>query len=249
MQSPGFSSMQSSRVRRRHVAPLGNAETAVAGRGRRARAERAPRVEMMSSGNMVTSSRPGFAGSSMIRNLYFPAISAGHANEANAAHVHHPRLNTCRPGELPATHHAVQDRVHVRPEPLAAADREGPVPLRLDRMTHVVVGIQHTAVMEAEERRAVLARVLVIGVDARTLREPPADLELQRVVVAGRAAVADIDVIHVRIHDKEIGWVGRRRPRCSTREIAVEVGGRIARLRLIRPMSASARCWSTSCPV
>ena len=91
--------------------------------------------------------------------------------------------------------------------PLAAADRDGPVPLHLDRVTHVVRGVQHTAVVEAEERRAVLVRVLVVGVHRQALREPPADFELHRVVVAERAAVGDGDGIH-RPDSRQRSWLG-----------------------------------------
>ena len=115
LQSPAFSSMHVSAVRRRHVAPLGNAQTAVAGRGRRARAERAPRVQDDVVGQHGHEAAARVRGIVDDPELVPSACNSSwrHANEANVAHVDHARLNACRTGELPAADHAVQDRVHV----------------------------------------------------------------------------------------------------------------------------------------
>ena len=83
-------------------------------------------------------------------------------------------------------------------EPLAAADRDRPVPLRLDRVADVRRWrSMRAAVAEAVERRSALERVLIVDVRLQSLRQPAAQLDLQRVVVAEGAAVGHVDVVHV----------------------------------------------------
>ena len=79
-------------------------------------------------------------------------------------------------------------------EPLPAADRHRPVPLRLDRVTDVAaVGLHHAAVVEAGNAEPPSMRVLIADVDRQPFRQPPPQLDLQRVVVAERAAVGHVD--------------------------------------------------------
>ena len=102
------------------------------------------------------------------------------------------RLDAAGAVELPAADDGVEHAVHVRAEAPAAADRDAPVPLHLDRVPHVGGRVHHAAVVQAEERRAALERVLVAAVDLEAARQPAPQLDLQRVVVAERLAVVDV---------------------------------------------------------
>ena len=121
-----------------------------------------------------------------------------------------------------------------------------PVGLELDRVTDRRVAGDgdigpRTAEAEAIELRAALERVLIVHVRGETVRQAPAQLELQRVVLAERAAVGDVGVVDVGVDDEEVRRVARGQCLIAARQVAVEIGRRGVRVRVRRRQAAGDR--------
>ena len=104
-----------------------------------------------------------------------------------------------------------------------------PVPLGLDRVAHVRDGIHHAPVVEPAKRRGPFERVLVASVDGESVRQPPAQLDLERVVVAVGAAVGDVDRVGIRVDDEVIARDAGRERQVAPRQVAVEIGRGVRR--------------------
>ncbi len=166
-----------------------------------------------------------------------------HADEPHVAEVLHGRLEAADARDAPAARQRVEDRVHVAAEPLAAAERQHPVRLELERVAdrgvagHRDVG-PRAAEAEAVELRSALERVLIVQVRGEALRQAAPQLELQRVVLAERAAVGHVGVVHVRVDDEEVRRVSSRLGLVSARQVVVQIRRRAVGVR-VRPGEAA----------
>ena len=125
----------------------------------------------------------------------------------------------------------------------------------------VASGLDVRPIVEAEERRAFLERVLIAAVERQAVREAAAQLDLQRVIDAERAAVSDADLVGMRIDDEEVGRQAGGDRVVAERQVVIEVAsrigvgvGRAGSSRCSRnwdsdwcgPGARRAWCWSTS---
>ncbi len=155
-QSPALQLDAAFAVGRRDVAALRDAQIRVAGLSRRAGLERPARVQ----DDVVREHRDDLP-ARVVRvrigddpeEVHLLQILRGHVDQPDVAEVDRPRLDSAGPGEVPVADDPVEDGIHVRAEPMSAADRNRPIPLHLDGMPDVVVGNQHAPVAEPLERR------------------------------------------------------------------------------------------------
>ena len=208
-QSPALIWIQSALFGRRDVFPLRNTEVrGVPGRGRELTLHARRVLRMMSSGSANTVGMPCSVRAHLV---LIRSVSSSIVMSTSRTF---PRLSVracTRPtpfSDQPPTI-ALEDWVQVGSETLAAADGNRPVPLRLQRMTHVPLIDHRPPEAETIECRSPLDGVLVIHVRREPLRKPAPQLELQRVVVAISPAVGDVDVVDVGVGDEEV----RRQPR------------------------------------
>ena len=203
-------------VGRREVAALRRAEIAVATRVRRADAERPPRVQNHVVGEREDDCqagvriRPSFPSVELLRLRSFVMPTRRTLPKFVVRCWKRPAPLNCQPPTI-----AFSTPGRLRPKRSLRPTGTRPVPLRLDGVADAGVGrARGAAEVEAEELRAFFERVLVAAVERQPVRQPPPQLDLQRVIGAECAAVAHVDLVGVRIDDEEVGRAGRRRGRC-----------------------------------